>query len=73
MVGLKGILNENGCIDIERAGKLKSQYCPEQHNTESKCGDWCPLFGEPYQNGQYITVRLCIGSLNFSQLDDYRR
>jgi len=47
---MKGKITEFGCFDIERAGKLKPQYCPYTSwdaEPSNSCGDWCPLFGEP--------------------------
>lgn len=43
-------IEENGFLRIERAGNLKSQFCPFTIGEEARvndCGDWCPLFGEP--------------------------
>jgi len=48
MKGKKGKIEKSGCLQIERAGKLKDQDCP--FNSEAvRCGDHCPLFGEPEQ------------------------
>ena len=41
-------IDKNGCLFVERAGKMAKQYCPRsQGDSQSPCGDWCPLFGEP--------------------------
>ena len=41
---MKGKIDEDGNLYIERAGKMKQQFCPFD---VKPCGDWCPLFGEP--------------------------
>jgi len=51
-------INENGRLLLERAGWLKTQYCPKQAEAIS-CGDWCPLFGEPELKGNIICISLC--------------
>jgi|GEM_PF-6980893 len=54
------ILN-NGSLSIERSrGVFVTQICPwvpysEQSGfSECKCGHWCPLFGEPTEEGLQI-------------------
>ena len=53
---MKGKIDENGNLYIERGASLKIQFCPfvtdKSYKVENKllpvpCGDWCPLFGEP--------------------------
>ena len=47
---MKGLIDKNGWLAIERAGKMKSQYCPWtvwQDDAVHSCGDWCSHFGEP--------------------------
>jgi hypothetical protein len=58
---MKGKIDENGWLWIERAGKLKKQLCPFSNGGdweascgdwcpwEASCGDWCPMFGDPYR------------------------
>ncbi len=43
---MKGKIDKEGILYIERAGKLKNTYCPYQVEMISCC-DECPLFGEP--------------------------
>jgi hypothetical protein len=38
-------IDNEGCLWIERAGKMKAQICPYDENWTG-CGDWCPLFHE---------------------------
>ena len=47
---MKGRINKYGNLYIERAGIEKAQVCPflDHDNIFDRCGDWCPLFGEPY-------------------------
>lgn len=49
---MKGMINEAGVLHIERkrdnnclSGSLIPARCPFDR---TECGDWCPLFGEPY-------------------------
>lgn len=48
---MKGRIDICGNLYIERA-VTKAQFCPVHDNDLDgrlyKCGDWCPLFGEPY-------------------------
>jgi hypothetical protein len=43
---MKGKIDRDGSLYLERAGKLKGQFCPHQKGLMN-CGDWCPHFGEP--------------------------
>ena len=40
-------INKEGYLEIERAGEMRTQACPMVMK-DIQCGDWCPLFGEPY-------------------------
>ena len=40
-------IDKDGNLHIERAGRWKKQTCPHA----GLCGDHCPLFGEPDQDG----------------------
>jgi len=60
---MKGRIDEEGFLEIQRGERIESQMCP--FNTDiivtayalgspddlkpggASCGDWCPLFGEP--------------------------
>ena len=45
---MKGKINKNGSLLIERNGKYKDQWCLYDHKDGAiNCGDWCPQFGEP--------------------------
>ena len=41
-------IDESGALYIERAGKMRKQYCPYTGAATLPrfCGDWCPLFKE---------------------------
>jgi len=42
-------IDEKGCLWVRRGNELKMQFCPFQNLEEDVyCGDWCPLFGEPF-------------------------
>jgi hypothetical protein len=43
---MKIVIREDGTLELERAGKMRRQYCPFAADHPS-CGDWCPHFGEP--------------------------
>jgi len=76
---MKGIIEKDGSLWIERAGILVAQLCPL---TQNPCNDRCPKFGEPYyshimtDNGAWvdgIVLRLCDTSqLFFIELLDKR-
>ena len=46
---MKGKINNEGKLYIERAGVMKQQLCPNSFSeaVPYMCGDWCPMFGEP--------------------------
>ena len=51
---MKGKIDSNGWLRIERGGKEKLQECPFMQRafqvndvSIAPCGDWCPLFDEP--------------------------
>lgn len=52
------MIDEKGFLWIERHGEPKAQYCP--HSAEEvNCGDWCPLFGEPWRE----QIEICNGKI----------
>lgn len=55
-------IDEDGSLRLDRGGKMKNQLCP--YTEESRCGDWCPLFREPYyfENDKVMEVSLCRGA-----------
>ena len=78
---MKGKIDANGCLCLERAGQLKLQDCPYRSLVEGKyrfaCGDWCPHFGEPeYDRGFPTIINLSCGNGRtwyFDELIDRRR
>lgn len=44
--------NEDGYLFIERGGRMIEQFCPfaplDDAGYQMACGDWCPLFCEPF-------------------------
>jgi hypothetical protein len=73
---MKGKIDENGWLWIERAGEMKAQECPCAPES-SRCGDWCPLFGEPYrytlEKGTPATaIDICQAVLVFEEFEDER-
>ena len=43
---MKGKINNDGYLNIERAGRMRVQYCPWNSPYRNIYGDWCPHFGE---------------------------
>ena len=68
---MNGKLNSTGVLQIGRAGTLRSMFCPF---TSEKCGDWCPLFGEPLPiEGTYgAIIELCHTTLQLEEFTDER-
>ena len=62
-------ISRHGNLYIERAGKMREQYClTGARYTDGlirNCGDWCPAFGEPvklhdqFDDLHLIELRLC--------------
>lgn len=64
----RGWIDEDGYLCIRRKRLIITnpdgreieidykKYCPKQNTGDARfrfpCGDWCPLFGEPYQEGE---------------------
>lgn len=82
---MKGKIDKDGTLYIERKGKYKCQCCPipeikGMEGVVSGCGDWCPLFGEPvatttehYPDDDYITLTICNNrTLIFDEFTDER-
>lgn len=67
-------INKEGHLLLERGGKMKPQHCPMTRTANQyaiamsdkleHCGDWCPLFREPYyfENDKVMEVALCRGA-----------
>ncbi len=52
---MKGMINKQGVLHIQRAGYMQAQDCPYSsvpNDKYRKCGDWCPLFSEPIYLGK---------------------
>jgi len=65
---MNGKIERNGYLMIERAGVMRTQYCPftaRYHDAPVPCSDMCPLFGEPekqetsFPEGCHTTILLC--------------
>lgn len=81
---MKGKINAQGWLHIERAGYMKKQACPYTNVTDEDlctCGDWCPLFGEPYEDtfddddgyANGTCLEICSNRrLNFTEFTDER-
>ncbi len=72
---MRGKINKYGCLEVERGGVMKKQWCP-LNNAEGECGDWCPLFCEPeeIENSKFgkYELALCHQTLYFNELIDQR-
>lgn len=66
-------IDNEGFLCLERGGVLKEQYCPHCHGVMDQCGDWCPLFSEPFKNGyqDQIVIHLCNGKSITQKWEDY--
>jgi hypothetical protein len=78
---MEGKLNVRGWLYVSRKGLMTGQYCPfSAGGDDSKCGDWCPLFGEPRSTGvhnnhtheEYYTLEVCKRILEFDSFTDER-
>lgn len=65
-------IDQVGHLHIGRREGLVAQYCPRaQENV--RCGDWCPLFGEPFwdfdleNENDDIAVNKGLGSLTICE------
>jgi len=49
MHGISVKINEDGNLFLLRKSEFKPQFCPyvPYAQDKSRCGDWCPRFGEP--------------------------
>ena len=84
---MEGIINEGGILKIKRGGKMATQMCPFAEG-EARCGDWCPLFGNPIiskwigspdpdmkdreWNPKHWYLQICHTLLYFDELVDQR-
>lgn len=69
-----GKINKDGCLEIERAGTMKLQYCPfdTAGNSDAHCGDWCPHFGEAVVSEPGWELPACRHWLYFTEFTDER-
>jgi hypothetical protein len=77
---MKGKIDNNGWLRIERGGKEKLQECPFTQKTfqvndltiREPCGDWCPLFDEPEKRPKCTYLILCHRMIEFAEFTDER-
>lgn len=80
---MKGKIDKHGFLYIERNNQYKEQECPTQEEV-TRCGDWCPLFGEPDLIPKLIksesipeflknSLNLCHKTLYFDHFTDERK
>ena len=84
---MEGKIDENGVLEIKRAGKMQAMNCKpggiaiggisENFEIEACCGDSCPLFGEPSsvnKKDARVILIICQGRvLAFDKFTDERR
>jgi hypothetical protein len=74
---MKGIIDICGELSIVRGNRERASFCPHTESSE-RCGDWCPLFGEPKLHyadelhGYTTYLMLCHRTLEFDELIDER-
>jgi hypothetical protein len=78
---MNGKIDKDGHLSIERAWVMKSTLCPfdnpsdEEYRKPVQCGDWCPLFGEPWplsDKSEKHWLHLCHRELEFETFTDER-
>ncbi|MCP4756363.1 MAG: hypothetical protein GY866_36330 [Proteobacteria bacterium] len=77
---MRGRINKDGIIHIQRGGEMRLQYCPffsvsSAGIEPTVCGDWCPLFGDPVETNPeepYTILDICRKQLVFEELIDER-
>ena len=71
---MKGKIDNNGWLRIERGSKEKLQECPFMQRAFevndiviAPCGDWCPLFEEPEPEfgTKSVILRICKDKILF--------
>lgn len=71
---MRGKINNQGDLEIERAGVFKKQWCPYSTGM-AECSHFCPLFGEPRRDPfiDQITLSICYNkTLFFDSFTDER-
>jgi hypothetical protein len=68
-------IDSSGWIWIERAGKLRPAFCPFTAPPDDgrRCGDWCPLFGEPAPGLGAQTLLICQDRILSGEVTDERK
>jgi len=74
---MEGKIDKNGYLWIKRNRRFKLQNCPYSNAAiVAACGDWCPLFVEPYvannHKGGSWDLPLCESLLFFNTFTDER-
>jgi hypothetical protein len=77
-MGLRGKIDGNGFLCLERPSKKTASnvevwraiYCPSSQ-AGVRCGDWCPHFAEPGFTGEWVSLRLCWGTVLGFQTKDF--
>lgn len=65
---MKGKLDENGVLVIQRDERWKQMQCPYR---PKPCGDECPMFGEPkVQKDGTTFLHVCHAFLEFDEFTD---
>jgi len=70
---VKGKICKNGWLSIEGRG-CTAMFCPLSVS-ECRCGDWCPLFGEPKTShvSKFTSLIICQNrTLTFTEFVDER-
>lgn len=81
---MKGKINNEGILEIERAGRFKKMECRIAglgfgdlgHDPMAcLCGDDCPHFGEPeYYEKRHVIIEICQSRfLSFDEFEDQRK
>jgi len=70
-------LGSEGELYIGRADVYQPQFCPfapKDSTDRSRCGAWCPLFGEPTKKGMdTFVLPLCQRELQIDSVLDERK
>jgi len=69
---MKGKINSDGELSIERAGEMEIQYCV--YREDIACGHHCPLFSNFYAVNGTTHLKICHKTtLVFEELKDERK
>lgn len=76
------IIDQEGYLSIKRGNKCRHQFCPKmvpsrEQDIFMRCGDWCPLFGEPISHewlptpkDQEMSLEICCKELCGNLIDN---